>query len=42
MKHTLLQEKYPGFIITFTETPMPVANIAMEEWARSIKYRKAA
>ncbi len=31
-----------SFLITFMEAPMPVANIAMEEWARSIKNRKAA
>ena len=31
-----------SFIITFMEAPMPVANVAMEEWARSIRDRKAA
>lgn len=31
-----------SFVITFMEAPMPVANVAMEEWARSIKNRKAA
>ncbi len=30
------------FIITFMEAPMPVANVAMEEWARSVKNKQAA
>jgi len=30
-----------GFVITFMEAPMPVANIAMEEWARSVRTSKA-
>ncbi len=31
-----------SFVVTFMEAPMPVANVAMEEWARSIRNRKAA
>jgi hypothetical protein len=31
-----------NFVITFMEAPMPVANIAMEDWAKSVKNRKAA
>ncbi|HHH39632.1 MAG TPA: hypothetical protein ENK50_08670 [Sedimenticola sp.] len=31
-----------SFVITFMEAPMPVANIAMEQWAKSIKNRQAA
>jgi hypothetical protein len=27
------------FVISFMETPMPVANVAMEEWAKSIQDR---
>nr|WP_320416352.1 hypothetical protein [Candidatus Vondammii sp. HM_W22] len=26
-----------SFLITFMEAPMPIANVAMEEWAKSIK-----
>ncbi len=26
-----------SFVISFMETPMPVANVAMEEWAKSIQ-----
>ncbi len=35
-------ETATSFLVTFMEAPMPVANIAMEEWARSIKNLKAA
>jgi len=31
-----------SFVITFMEAPMPVANVAMEDWAQSIKNRAAA
>jgi hypothetical protein len=30
------------FVITFMEAPMPLANVAMESWAKSIKNRQAA
>ena len=30
------------FVISFMEAPMPVANVAMEEWARSLKNKQAA
>lgn len=30
-------ELQESFFITFMEAPMPVANVAMEEWAKSIK-----
>jgi len=30
------------FIITFMEAPMPLANVAMESWAKSIKNRATA
>jgi hypothetical protein len=29
-----------GFVISFMEAPMPVANIAMEEWAKSMRTWK--
>ncbi|MCW8889644.1 MAG: hypothetical protein OQL20_03165 [Sedimenticola sp.] len=29
------------FFITFLEAPMPVANTAMENWAKSISHKKA-
>ncbi len=35
-------ETAQGFIITFMEAPMPVANVAMEQWAHSIRNREAA
>lgn len=35
-------ETHSGFIITFMEAPMPVANIAMEEWAKSIHSPQVA
>jgi hypothetical protein len=31
-----------GFVITFMEAPMPVANLAMEDWARAIRNKRAA
>jgi len=31
-----------SYIITFMEAPMPVANVAMEDWAKSIKNEQAA
>jgi hypothetical protein len=30
-------ETTAGFVITFMEAPMPVANMAMEEWAQAIR-----
>ena len=30
-------ELQKSFFITFMEAPMPIANVAMEEWAKSIK-----
>ncbi|MCB1759943.1 MAG: hypothetical protein KDI68_09230 [Gammaproteobacteria bacterium] len=35
-------ETHDEFIITFMEAPMPLANVAMESWARSIRNRQAA
>jgi hypothetical protein len=35
-------EMATSFIITFMEAPMPVANIAMEDWATSIQNRAEA
>ena len=35
-------ETRTGFVLTFMEAPMPVANIAMEEWAKSVRTREAA
>ncbi len=34
-------ETRSGFVLTFMEAPMPVANIAMEEWAKSVRNREA-
>ena len=31
-----------GYVITFVEAPMPVANIAMEKWAQSVHNRDVA
>jgi hypothetical protein len=31
-----------GFVITFVEAPMPVANRAIEEWARAVRHKRAA
>lgn len=31
-----------GFVLTFMEAPMPVANVAMEEWAKAVRNREAA
>jgi len=31
-----------SYIITFMEAPMPVANVAMEDWAKSIKNKRTA
>ena len=30
-------EQPKGFIITFLETPMPIANVAMERWAMALQ-----
>lgn len=35
-------ETADAFIVTFMEAPMPVANVAMEHWAHSIRNREAA
>jgi hypothetical protein len=35
-------ETSTSFIITFMEAPMPVANKAMEEWAKAIRSTQAA
>jgi hypothetical protein len=49
MKQTILQEKYPvyvldlpktyadRFVLSFLEAPMPAANTAMEGWARAFR-----
>lgn len=31
-----------GFVITFLEAPMPIANAAMEDWAEGLRSREAA
>ena len=28
-----------GFVVTFTEAPMPVVNAAMEDWAKGLRNR---
>ena len=33
-------ETSEGFVVTFMEAPMPVANTAMEEWAKGLCNRK--
>ena len=33
-------ETAQGFLITFLEAPMPVANAAMEDWSKGLKDRK--
>lgn len=35
-------ETRSGYIITFMEAPMPVANFAMEQWVKSVLNRQAA
>ena len=35
-------ETKTGFLIAFMEAPMPVANVAMEEWAKSLRNNIAA
>ena len=35
-------ETTDGFIITFMEAPMPIANVAMEDWAKAVRNRQAA
>ncbi|MCB1857210.1 MAG: hypothetical protein KDI63_03010 [Gammaproteobacteria bacterium] len=35
-------ETWEGFVISFVEAPMPVANIAMENWAKSLVDRPVA
>ncbi len=35
-------ETEAGFVITFMEAPMPVANKAMEEWAKAIRKLEVA
>ena len=37
-----IAETRTGFVIAFLEAPMPVANFAMEEWARSLRDDIAA
>jgi hypothetical protein len=32
-------ETTDGFLVTFMEAPMPVANTAMEEWAKGLRNR---
>jgi hypothetical protein len=33
-------ETSEGFVVTFMEAPMPVANTAMEEWAKGLRNRQ--
>jgi hypothetical protein len=35
-----LAETTDGFLITFMEAPMPVANTAMEDWAKGLRDRQ--
>ena len=35
-------ETTEGFLVTFMEAPMPVANTAMEEWAKGLRNLTAA
>ena len=35
-------ETAAGFVLTFMEAPMPVANIAMEDWAKAVRNREAS
>jgi hypothetical protein len=35
-----LAETATGFLVTFMEAPMPVANTAMEEWAKGLRNRQ--
>ena len=35
-------ETESGFVITFMEAPMPIANKAMEEWAKSLRRLEVA
>ena len=35
-------ETTDGFIFTFMEAPMPIANVAMEDWAKAVRNRQAA
>lgn len=35
-------ETTEGYLITFMEAPMPVANTAMEEWAKGLRNRAQA
>ena len=32
-------EQAESFLITFMEAPMPVANVAMEEWAKAVRNK---
>jgi hypothetical protein len=34
-------ETRSGYVITFMEAPMPVANLAMEEWATSLRKKQS-
>jgi hypothetical protein len=34
-------ETRSGYVITFMEAPMPVANLAMEEWAKSLRKKQS-
>jgi hypothetical protein len=37
-----IAETDDGFVITFIESPMPVANAAMEDWAMRLRQSEAA
>ena len=37
-----IAETDKGFVITFLEAPMPIANAAMEDWAEGLRSREAA
>jgi hypothetical protein len=33
-------ETTKGFVVTFMEAPMPIANAAMEDWANGLRDRQ--
>ena len=37
-----IAETDDGFLVTFMETPMPVANAAMEDWAMRLRHSEPA
>jgi hypothetical protein len=37
-----IAETKRGFVISFLEAPMPIANAAMEDWAEALRRRPAA